>query len=579
MMPLLFAALLAAHPELQTVAEQSKYEKTGRYDEVVTLCAAYEKAYPSKVRCENFGTTPEDRPMLALVASDGALTPKDAQTKLRPVVLFQGGIHAGEIDGKDAGFWFLRDVLDEKVLPGLLKRVTLVFVPVFNVDGHERFSKNNRPNQRGPEEMGWRVTSQNLNLNRDYAKAEAPEMHAMLQLLRKWDPILYVDLHVTDGAKFEHDVALIVEPTDTGPDVIKAPARALRDRAMKKLTAAGHLPLPFYPAFEKDDDPSSGFSYGMPPARFSHGYWPLRNRFAVLVETHSWRPYPYRVKTTYDALVALTEATRDEGIKWVRAAAAADELDKSRGGSELVLSVKPTEKTRTINYRGYAYTIEQSDLSGGKWIRYDEKKPQVWKVPVRDELVPALTARVPKQGWVVPAGYAKFVAEKLTLHGFTWKTLETPIESAKVQSYRVEQPKFGADPYEGLMTATLPGEWKDDTQRLANGSLFVPADQPGILLLTYLLEPQARDSFAAWGFFNSAFEQKEYMEDYVAEEEARRMLAADPALKAEFEKKVATDAAFAKDPKARLRFFYQRHPSYDARMNLYPVFKVNEPLF
>ena len=96
------------------------------------------------------------------------------------MTLIQGGIHAGEIDGKDAGFLALREALDGKAAPGALDRQVLVFVPVFNVDGHERFGRWNRPNQRGPEEMGWRTTAQNLNLNRDYVKADAPEMQAML---------------------------------------------------------------------------------------------------------------------------------------------------------------------------------------------------------------------------------------------------------------------------------------------------------------------------------------------------------------------------------------------------------------
>jgi murein tripeptide amidase MpaA len=87
-----------------------------------------------------------------------------------------------------------------------------MFVPVFNVDGHERFGKWNRPNQRGPEEMGWRTSAQNANLNRDYAKADTPEMQAMLRLVNQWDPLITVDLHVTDGAKFEHDVSVQVEP-------------------------------------------------------------------------------------------------------------------------------------------------------------------------------------------------------------------------------------------------------------------------------------------------------------------------------------------------------------------------------
>jgi hypothetical protein len=90
-----------------------------------------------------------------------------------------------------------------------------------------------------------------------------------------------------------------------------------------------------------------------------------------------------------------------------------------------------------------------------------------------------------------------------------------------------------------------------------------------------LLEPQATDSLAAWGEFNNHFETKEYMEAYVAEDVAREMLAKDPALKAQFEQRLASDAAFAKDAAARLAFFHRRHPSWDTRYGLYPVFRTD----
>ena len=90
-----------------------------------------------------------------------------------------------------------------------------------------------------------------------------------------------------------------------------------------------------------------------------------------------------------------------------------------------------------------------------------------------------------------------------------------------------------------------------------------------------ILEPTAGDSMAAWGEFNNAFERKEYMEGYVAEEEARKMLAKDPALKAEFEKKLKDDAEFAGNPGARLDFFYRRHPAWDTGYNRYPVLRTD----
>src|ERR1700694_2525612 len=251
--PLLLLLLLLNQNPLTTVAEKSGWTETGRYDEIIRLCGAFQRAYPRKVRCQQFGITPEGRPMLSLVASsDGVLRPRDAAKKRRPVVLMQGGIHACEIDGKDAGLWRLRGLVGVTIWPGTLSKVTLVFVPVFNIDGHERFGPHNRCNQVGPKEMGWRVTAQNLNLNRDYTKAEAPEMVAMLRLLNDWDPILYVDLHVTDGAKFEHDVAVLIEPMHAGPEVLRNAASRAREILFPQLEAAGHLPLAVYPAFVQE---------------------------------------------------------------------------------------------------------------------------------------------------------------------------------------------------------------------------------------------------------------------------------------------------------------------------------------
>src|ERR1700694_2724927 len=270
-------AAVAADDSLATRAERSGFAKTGRYDEVIALCAAFQKAFPDAVRCIDFGRTPEGRPMKALVASrSGALTAAQARLRGLPVLLVQGGIHAGEIDGKDAGFLALREVLEGRAARGALEKQVLVFVPVFNIDGHERFARWNRPNQRGPEEMGWRTTGQNLNLNRDYAKADAPEMQAMLRLVDAWDPIAAIDLHVTDGAKFEHAIAIMVEPGQGGDPALQRAGRALRDGAIAELAAQGSLPLAFYPSFEVDDDPASGIADSVAPPRFSHGYFLLR---------------------------------------------------------------------------------------------------------------------------------------------------------------------------------------------------------------------------------------------------------------------------------------------------------------
>jgi Zinc carboxypeptidase len=575
-MLLALLALSAAPPPLSTVAEVSGWTRTGRLDEVEALCAAFPRRYPGRVRCEQFGLTPLGRPLLALVASaDGVLTAPAARARRRPVVLLQGGIHAGEIDGKDAGFWLLRELLEGRAAPGALAKVTLVFVPVFNVDGHERFGPNQRPNQRGPEQTGWRVTSANLNLNRDYLKAEAPEMQAMLGLLGRYDPILSADLHVTDGAQFEHDLSVTLAPLVNGPAELDALGLGLRDRVIEALEARGHLPLPFYPSFRVDDDPQSGFAAGSPPPRFSNAYWAARNRLGVLVETHSWKPFAARVKATFDACEALLSEAAAHGDRWLEAGARADAEDARRAGTELALVWEASRTSRPPDFRGYAYTREPSEVSGKTWIHYDESRPEVWRVPYFEELVPTGTVRVPQVGWLVPPPHAGWVAGKLALHGVAFRVLKGPSAGARVRTFRVEAPVFKAASFEGRQPVQLAGAWADDVQDLPAGTLFVPAAQARLRLALHLLEPTLPDSLAAWGYFNAHLEQKEFLEDYLTETFAREQLQ-DPQVKAAFEARLK-DPAFAADPQARLRFFALRHPSADARLGLLPVYQATAP--
>lgn len=573
-------AALPLGAQLQTHAEKTDYVETGRYEEVERLVAAFEEAFPQKVRKLSFGKTPEGRTMWALAASrDGTLTPAECRSKGRQVFLFHGGIHAGEIDGKDAGFLALRHWLDGTVKDDPLGAVTVVFVPVFNVDGHERFGPNHRPNQRGPAAMGWRTSGQNLNLNRDYMKADAPEMQAMLRLLREWDPILYADIHVTDGAKFQHDIALIVQPTQQGPPELREEAKAMTAAALQYLKAAGHKPLDFYPSFEVYEMPASGFATSPSLPRFSQGYWALQNRLGMLVETHSWRTYKERVRSTYHLLLNLAAQTAQTGATWRRAAMRAESLSAALAGKKVVLEWQNTKDATTIDFQGYEYRRVPSEVSGQLWTTYDETKPQVWKVPLRQNIEPKLEVEAPRAGYVVTAAHADWVSARLALHGVRFERIATVQKPAagEMETFRATKVTLSSTSFEGRTSTTFAGEWKAESREIPPGSLFVPMAQANGPLAMHLLEPMAPDSLARWGMFNAAFEMKEYMESYVTEEAARTMLAKDPKLREEFESKLAHEPEFAGNPTARLLFFYKRHPSYDDRYNLYPVYRLASP--
>ena len=557
-----------------TIAEQSKFERTGRYEEVQRLCKSYAAQWPQQLSCFQFGTTPEGRPMLALAASaDGTTSSALARSRHRAVLLIQAGIHAGEIDGKDAGFTVLRDLLTGRSAPGALARVTLVFVPVFNVDGHERFGAWNRPNQLGPAEKGWRTTAQNLNLNRDYMKADTPEMQAMQRLLNEWDPLVYSDLHVTDGADFQHDVSLTVDPSENGDPQIAREAASLRDALIGDLNAQGSLALPYYPSFVDADDPQSGFAVAPSLPRFSTAYWGLSNRMAVLVETHSWKDYATRVRIMRNYIVALLRRAQSDAPRWQKLAEDADTLAASLAGAPVNLAFANTDKVRQVSFRGYAYTRRPSAISGALVTTYDARKPVVLSLPMKDEVRVTLSTAAPRGGYVVPAAAAALLAPKLKDHGIRFLVLAHAHESVAVQAWRAASVKRDTTTFEGHTPVTLHGAWAGEQRPLPAFSLYVPISQPKARLIMNLLEPDAPDSYASWGFFASAFEQKEYMEPYVAEQVATKMLR-DPVVQQAFADKLATDPEFARNPAARLDFFYKRHPSWDERLNLYPVLRV-----
>jgi len=580
---------------MKTLAELSNFQQTGRTDEVERLSSELARTWPDAVNSFEYGRSGEGRPMRALVVSrTGALTAEQIRARKIPLLMLQGGIHPGESDGKDAGFIAIREMLEGAAAPGVLDRIAILFVPAFNTDGHERTGRWNRPNQVGPEETGWRTTSQNLNLNRDYIKADAPEMRAMLRLIDTWDPLICADLHVTDGADFEPDISIQVEPINQGDPDLRASAVSMRDRLIDRLAELGSLPLNFYPDFAKTDDPSSGFALTVYSPRFSTGYFPQRNRYTVLVETHSWKKYEHRVKVTFNTIVTLGELVAAQGQEWLQLCQRADETAKALGGRDVTLDYvtrwreparagtavdqRDDAGARTIDFRGYAYTRNQSAISGELVTVYDPKTPQIWRVPMRDAVKPLLVVRAPGAGYVVPVGFVPEIAPRLAAHGIVAEEVKGRRTGVRVNIFRAAEVKFSAAPFEGRMRAQLDGAWTVGVTNIESGALFVPIAQPLARLVAALFEPRAPDSLAAWGFFNACFEQKEQMEPYVAEQIAAQMLAADPALRSEFTTKLEADPYFAASPGDRLEFFLRRHASWDERYNLYPVMRVDIPL-
>ena len=565
--------------EWQTLAEKTDYRETPRYEETLAYSRKLAGA-SSLIRFESFGQSGEGRALpLLIAAKGGTFTPESARKAGKAILLVQACIHAGESDGKDAGLALLRDVAITKTQAGLLERVVILFIPIYNVDGHERFSPFNRINQNGPAEMGWRATTTNLNLNRDYMKADAVETRAWLRLWTHWSPDLMIDCHVTDGADFQYDMTYIYEHHEHSPAPIRGWMREAFDGRIFPATEAAGSSLAQYMTFRDNRDLTKGIDAFIMPPRFSTGYTTIRNRPGVTLETHMLKDYRTRVRGTYDLLRFTLEEMNRNTESLMRAVRAADEQTISGGQSfdaarRYPLRIELTDKPRAFNFKGVEARTELSDISGAMRVVFGTK-PVDMTLPFYDEGRVA-AAVAPPLYYIIPPQW-KNVIEVLAAHGLKLQRLTEPA-TIEIETYRFSDVTFAATPFEGRTLPRYKVSPVRERRMFPAGASVVAVGQQAGNVAVHLLEPEAPDSFVAWGFFNAIFEQKEYGEDYVLEKLAREMLSKDEALRLEFEKRVRDDPKFASSASARLNFFYERSPYWDRQMNLYPVGRVLAPL-
>jgi len=561
-----------------TPAEAAQFRTTPNYADTLTYLQRLQQAAPGVIRLATFGTTPEGRPMTAVIASgDGTFDPVAARKAGKPVVLVQAGIHPGEIEGKDAGLMLLRDIAITHKYPHVLDHLVLVYIPVFSADGHENSSPYHRINQNGPDSMGFRGQSQYLNLNRDYVKADAPEMLAWLKLWQQWLPDFLIDVHTTDGADYQYDLTWYTEdPHKLDPAVSAWQHDAIVNHAIPAYEKRGHL-ASIYLEFKDGRDPRKGIeNFGSGP-RFSTGYAALQNRPALLIETHMLKPYANRVRAVYDLVELMLEQINQHPAALLTATAKGDADTIARAHdvqARVPLTFKPDPQSTKFELKGYAFTTSHSDISNSDWVHYDPSQPKNYSIDNWNGLLPDLSI-APPAAYVVPAQWTAII-DKLDAHGIHYSRIDHPL-TIHAEGYQLDDPKWASKPFEGhLMLRDFTQHAVPHEVTLPAGSVIVPMDQRAANVAIQLLEPQAPDSLLHWGYLNATFEAKEYGEPRVVEKLARELLAKDPALKMEFERRLHDDPTFAASSNARLQFFFEHSPWYAAqRVGAYPVLRLD----
>lgn len=481
----------------------------------------------------------------------------------KPLILFQGGIHSGEIDGLDAGMMLFRDLLAGN-LKALEGKVNLAFIPVLNRDGLLRSSSTNRINQRGPTIQGWRSNSLNQNLNRDYAKLDAPETRAIAELINRLNPALYLDIHVTDGADYQYDITYgFIGEHGYSPGISRWLSAELRPFVDQKLQHAGHIPgdLVFLKNEARPEDGNMQYMFG---PRFSHAYADARHTPGILVENHSLKPFKQRVLGTRVLLEAVMEllAAKSKSLR------DAIESDCTMRTDSCTLSWGDPVISDSVEFRAFRSKKIFSEPAGAEIVTWNAE-PYSCRIPIWSANTAKLRRQKPR--WFMVPVNRKDVIDRLAAHGIRFRLLsrDTLVDASfyKLRDVAVA----GKLPLQGRMRMQAVTQVVKQKRMFLKGSIFIDMQQPLSDLCMLLLDPDSPDSFFQWGMFADVAERTEYFEMYAMAPIAEQMMRNNPELKREFDKRCLDDEQFRNDAEARLRWWYERSEYNDSAYLIYPI--------
>jgi len=564
----LISAFIFAQTKFPTPFEKGNGNKTATYQEMNNF---YENL------AENFrtiqylqrGEDDNGKPIYVVVYNPFAEKDFEKLRKEKAVLFINNGIHPGEPDGIDATMILMRDLATNKIKTP--KNFVIAAISSYNISGMLNRGEFSRANQNGPEEYGFRGNARNLDLNRDFIKADSKNAKSFQEIFQWLKPDVFIDNHVSNGADYQYTFTYISTFKERLGKVLGEyfyndfQAKNLLD--LKKI---GYESTPYVNIH--GDVPDIGFAAFEDSPRYSTGYASLFNTMATMPETHMLKPYDRRVDATYKyMLVNIQNLDKDYlKIKQLRI----ENLKQYESGKQYGIQWKiDSTKYSLMDFKGFEGKYKPSEISGKSRLYYDRTKPFVKKIKLFNTANATKFITIPKT-YIVPQSEYKVVQE-LRRNGIQMEQITRDM-SLTVDSYFVEDFKTVKNPYESHY---LHYDTKVQSEKIAvdliKGDYLVPTNQPGIKYILETLEPEATDSFFNWNFFDGILSQKEYYSAYIFEDTATEMLKQNDALRKLFNEKKASDKSFLEDGTAQLDWIYKKSPYFESKTyRRYPIYRV-----
>jgi hypothetical protein len=516
--------------QLKSRAELTNYEETSRYEDVMRFIGELQKR-TDRLRVESFGQTEEGRELPLMIFADPPIAqPREARASGKPVVFILANIHAGEVEGKEATLHLARRIATGD-LRTLLDKLIILLAPIYNADGNEKISVNNRTAQNGPVGgVGVRENSKGFDLNRDYMKLEAAEARALVGLFNRWDPHLTVDLHTTNGSYHGYHLTYSIPLNPSVDARIIAYHREKMMPAITKAMLAQHKFRAYYygnfsgPAPKPGEPEKRTWQAFTHAPRIGQNYVGFRNRLTILSEAYSYLDFRRRVEVTEAFVEEIFKFAAARGAEIAGLTKRVDEDTIKRGetGQPFQLGVEYEMKplAKPVEILVGEVTKVKNPRSGRDMTAMVEDKFTPVKMPDYGLFAAKRSVPTPRAYLFRDEDGMKTVIEKLLAHGVTIEELTAPL-TAEVESFVIEEVTRAQRAFQGHRETKLKGRAQKETITFPAGSILVRTAQPLATLACYLLEAESDDGLVNWNFLDHYLEKGKVYPIYRAMQEVR----------------------------------------------------------
>ena len=560
---LIFAS---AQAQLTPFEKDPQKNTTATYAQIVGYYQALDKQY-DQLKVYNIGTTDIGKPLQLIVLSrDKVFDPAIIKKQNKRVILINNGIHPGEPEGIDASMMLVRNLLKKNTLP---KNVVVCMIAVYNIGGCLNRGLS-RVNQNGPAAYGFRGNARNLDLNRDFIKADSKNVLGFMQIVNTWKPDVFLDNHTSDGADYQYVMTLIeTQHNKQNPVLADYTAKTLTPELFLRMKKSGFEMTQYVES--EGATPDSGLVAFLETPRYSSGFMAQRNIISYITETHMLKTYAPRVISTYDFMQHLIDIVQRDAVSIGKIKAQADAEVKNQKTFALNWELDKNDFD-TLTFNGFTAGYKPSEVSGLPRLYYDRSKPFTKNIRYYNTYKATVSAEKPI-AYIIPQAWGK-VIDLLGRNGVKTHRLQSDT-TISVQTYYITDYKTPPRPFEGhYLHSNEKVSVKTASLKFYAGDVVVYTDQPLNRYIVETLEPQGVDSFFAWNFFDSILGQKEYFSDYVFEDVAADLLKKNPQLKQKLETEKVKNPELAKSAAAQLNFVYKNSAYFEPTFMRYPISRL-----